>query len=68
MSEPTLAQASALIELTEGGKTLIQLPSDETRSWLEDGDKVTFRGWCMKPGHTRIGFGECTGTVLPAHI
>ena len=38
----------------------------ETRTWLEDGDTVTLRGWCEKPGAARIGFGECTGTVLAA--
>jgi len=24
------------------------------------------RGWCEREGCTRIGFGEATGTVLPA--
>ena len=66
LSGPTLDQAAALIELTSGGKQPLQLPDGETRSWLEDGDTVTLRGWCEKPGAARIGFGECTGTVLPA--
>ena len=33
---------------------------------LQDGDAVVLRGWCQKPGHARIGFGECRGQVLPA--
>jgi fumarylacetoacetase len=33
--------------------------------FLEDGDTVTFRGWCGD-GDTRVGFGDATGTVLPA--
>ncbi len=66
LSGPTLDQAAAIIEMTGGGKNPLQLPGGETRSWLEDGDTVTLRGWCEKPGAARIGFGECVGTVLPA--
>lgn len=64
LSGPTLAEAAALIERTEGGKHPLPLPSGETRTWLEDGDAVTLRAWCEKPGAARIGFGDCTGTVL----
>ncbi|MBA2961825.1 MULTISPECIES: fumarylacetoacetase [Ramlibacter] len=66
LSGPTLAQAAALIELTEAGKHPVQLPGGETRTWLEDGDTVTLRGRCERAGAARIGFGPCTGTVLPA--
>jgi hypothetical protein len=27
---------------------------------------VTFRAWCQRPPFRRIGFGELSGTVLPA--
>ena len=66
LSGPTLDQAGALIEITEGGKNPVALPNGETRTFLEDGDTVTIRGWCEKPGAARIGFGECVGTILPA--
>lgn len=66
LSGPTLDQAGALIELTQGGKQPLTLPGGETRTFLEDGDSVTLRGWCEKPGVARIGFGACTGAVLPA--
>ena len=66
LSGPTLDQACALIEITQGGKNPIKLPNGETRTWLEDGDTITLRGWCERPGAARIGFGECVGTVLPA--
>ena len=66
LSGPTLDQAGALIELTEGGKNPVSLPNGEQRTFLEDGDAVVLRGWCEKPGAARIGFGECWGTVLPA--
>ncbi len=68
LSGPTLDQAGALIELTQGGKNPVQLPNGEQRVYLEDGDAVVLRGWCEKPGAARIGFGECVGTVLPARV
>ena len=66
LSGPTLDAACALIELTTGGKNPIKLPNGESRTWVEDGDAITLRGWCEKPGAARIGFGECTARVLPA--
>ena len=66
LSGPTLDAACALIELTAGGKNPIHLPNGEVRTWVEDGDAITLRGWCEKPGAARIGFGACTARVLPA--
>ena len=65
-SGPAPAEAGSLLELTVGGRQPLTLPSGETRAFLEDGDRVTLRGWCEKPGHPRVGFGEATGLVLPA--
>ncbi len=64
-----------LLELTwqgngPDGKPLarkpVQLPSGESRVFLEDGDEVSLRGWCEREGLPRIGFGECTGVITPA--
>jgi len=66
LSGPAATEAAALIELTAGGKHPVALPGGEQRSWLEDGDTVVLRGWCEQPGAARIGFGECSATVLPA--
>ena len=66
-SGPTIEEAGALIELVQGGKNPLTLANGETRTFLEDGDTVVFRGWCEKPGAARIGFGECRGTLLPAN-
>ena len=33
-------------------------PTARTRSFLDDGDTVTMRGWCGGAGRPRIGFGE----------
>jgi fumarylacetoacetase len=54
-----------LLELSQGGKRPLQLSNGQARSFLEDGDSVILRGCCERPGFRRIGFGECTGTVLP---
>jgi len=55
----------SMIELSWAGKTPIQLSSGETRIFLEDGDTLYMRGVAQKD-NLRIGFGEVTGTVLPA--
>ncbi|HTX06299.1 MAG TPA: fumarylacetoacetase [Steroidobacteraceae bacterium] len=65
-SGPDPQEAGSLLELTAGGKHSIRLASGETRTFLEDGDRVILRGWCERPGYARIGFGEASATVLPA--
>jgi fumarylacetoacetase len=65
-SGPDEGEAGALIEITRGGAAPLALPNGETRTFLEDGDRIELRGWCERPGHARIGFGACSGTVLPA--
>jgi fumarylacetoacetase len=65
-SGPAPTEAGSLLELSAGGKQPLTLASGETRAFLEDGDTVTLRGWCERAGAVRIGFGEATGTVLPA--
>jgi fumarylacetoacetase len=65
-SGPTPQEAGSLLELSSGGKSPLSLPGGEVRTFLEDGDRVTMRGWCEKPGAARIGFGEVVGQVLPA--
>ena len=55
-----------LLELTWRGTEPIELPTGESRKFLEDGDEVIMRGWCEREGATRIGFGECRGLVTHA--
>ena len=45
----------------------IQLPNGESRKYLEDGDTIVFTAEATARGATPIGFGECRGTILPAH-
>jgi fumarylacetoacetase len=66
LSGPRPEQAGSLLELTEGGKKPIALSNGEQRTFLLDGDAITLRGRCERSGFRRIGFGDCTATVLPA--
>jgi fumarylacetoacetase len=56
----------SLLEISQGGKAPIKLPNGETRSFLEDGDELTLSARCEAEGRAAIGFGSCTGRVLPA--
>lgn len=53
-----------LLELTWRGTEPLTLPTGETRKFLEDGDEVIMRGYCERPGATRIGLGECRGVIV----
>ena len=66
LSGPTPEQGGSLLELSMGGKQKITLPNGEQRTFLEDGDTVTLRGHCARPGVARIGLGEVSGTVTAA--
>jgi fumarylacetoacetase len=55
-----------LLELTWKGTEPVELPTGETRRFLEDGDEVAIRGYCERDGTRRIGFGDCRGTITPA--
>lgn len=65
-SGPDPSAAGSLLELTSGGRQPIALNGGETRTFLEDGDRVILRGWCERTGFVRIGFGEAAGIVRPA--
>jgi fumarylacetoacetase len=64
LSGPSPDQAGSLLELTHGGKMPLTLPNGETRTFLEDGDTVSLRGYCEAEGFNRIGLGEASGTIL----
>ena len=66
-SGPEEGEQGCLLELSRGGREPITLANGEIRAFLEDGDTVTLRGWCERSGYRRIGFGECSATVVSAH-
>lgn len=65
ISGPEKHQRGSLLELTWGGKEPLTLADGSQRRFLEDGDSVALSG-CAQGGGYRIGFGHCTGRILPA--
>ena len=66
VSGPEKESRGCLLERTWRGTEPLELPTGETRRFLEDGDEVVMRGWCEKEGFRRIGLGECKGVVRGA--
>ena len=66
LSGATPESAGSLMELTQGGKAPLRLPSGEARVFLEDGDEVALRGRCERQDAASLGFGECSGVVRAA--
>jgi fumarylacetoacetase len=79
ISGPDPSARGCLLEITRGGADPIQLPNGEHRTFLEDGDQICLRAYCEHSSATpapaagsaalpatRIGFGRCTATLLPA--
>ena len=56
----------SLLEISKGGKEPIELPDGEARSFLEDGDELILSARCSAANAVPIGFGSCTGRILPA--
>lgn len=54
----------SLLELSWRGQRPITLPNGETRTFLQDGDRLTLSGWCQGDGY-RVGFGQVTARLLP---
>ena len=54
-----------MVELSWKGTEPIDCGEGVTRTFLRDGDEVTISGFCDN-GRYRVGFGQCTGQVLPA--
>ncbi len=67
ISGPRTKSAGSLLELTEGGKTPVELKDGGHRLFLEDGDEVSLRAAASGSDY-RIGFGEATGYITPAGI
>ena len=66
VSGPEPGTYGSLMELSWGGQEPIELPTGETRTFLEDGDTVVLRGVTTRPDGARIGWGEVRGLVEPA--
>lgn len=65
ISGPREEEAACLFERTAGVLPL-NLPSGESRLWLQDGDELVITGRAERAGFRGIGFGACGARVLPA--
>ena len=66
ISAPEEGGLGSLLEISAGGRRPVELPSGESRRFLEDGDTVIMRARCAREGFATIGLGECRGTIAPA--
>ena len=66
ISGPAKESRGCLLERTWRGSEPLELPGGEKRTFLQDGDTVTMRGYATRDGFRRIGFGECSGTLVAA--
>lgn len=64
ISGPGRDQTGALLEMTEGGKRPVTV-NGAVRTFIADGDEIGLFAEARGEGY-RIGFGPCTGRVLPA--
>ena len=55
----------SMLELSWGGKNPIELKDGSTRTFINDMDTVTMRGYCEK-NNIRVGFGEVKSKILPS--
>jgi fumarylacetoacetase len=66
ISGPNPDQRGSFIEMSWNGTRPLHLADGSTREFLEDGDTVTITARTRGRGGVEIGFGEVTGTILPA--
>lgn len=64
ISGPTPDSYGSMLELSWKGEKPVKLNDGSTRTFIEDNDTVTMRGFCKKENY-RIGFGEVSTKLLP---
>lgn len=67
ISGNTDKSGSSLLEITQGGTKKIVLNNGVERTYLEDNDIITIKGYCQKH-NLRIGFGEVSNMLLKPWI
>jgi fumarylacetoacetase len=65
VSGPDKENRGCLLERTWRGTEPLQLPSGEKRAFLEDGDEVILKGYCLREGFAKVGLGSCRGVIQP---
>jgi len=65
ISGPSPTSFGSMLELSWNGQRPLQLKDGTQRKFIEDGDTIILRGYAERDT-IRIGFGECSGKILPA--
>ncbi len=65
ISGPTKDSYGSMLELTWKGQNPLKLNDGTERKFINDNDTVILRGFCENE-KVRIGFGDCSGKILPA--
>jgi len=63
ISAPDQSGWGSFAELSDDGNATIELPSGESRTFLEDGDEIVLRARAVRDGFVSIGFGDCRGRI-----
>ena len=66
ISGPEKGSEGSMLEVSKGGKEMIKLNGGVERKFLQDGDTIAMYGVCGTEETGLVGFGECSGTILPA--
>ncbi len=64
ISGPTEGSFGSMLEIAWKGTKPVAMNDGSTRTFIQDHDTVIIRGYALKD-NVRVGFGECTGKVLP---
>lgn len=65
ISGPEPESFASLLELSWDGKKPLKLGNNISRTFVEDGDEVILTACCQGDGY-KVGFGTCSGKILPA--
>ena len=65
ISGPTPDSFGSMLEISWKGTKPVDMPDGTQRKFIMDGDTVIMKGWGEANG-VRIGFGACSGKILPA--
>ncbi len=69
ISGPDKQSFGSFLEASSNGRIPYYFYSGDTqlaRSFLEDGDEVNITGFVINEYGEHIGFGDCSGVILPA--
>jgi fumarylacetoacetase len=64
ISGPHEGSYGSMLEIAWKGTKPVTLADGSSRKFIDDGDTVVMRGFAEKNA-VRVGFGECSGTILP---